>query len=228
MPEGERAIVLLYHRVAEAVGDPWTLAVSPINFATQMEAARAFGPVIRLGELRDAMTAGRVIDRSVCGTFDDGYADDLWHAKPILERYEVSATVFVATAAVSSVREFWWDELRRICLQTDRLRSLLSWRLPAVSSRLRWEMIPPSRRTRGNGIVAGAPGAIRIRRSGTSCIGPSMTCSIRCPPKNALPFRIVCWHGPGRSPEQPSGTDRRTLSSGELQRLFDGLVEAAP
>ena len=54
-------------------------------------------------------------------TFDDGYADVLHHAKPLLERHSVPATVFVATGAIGQRREFWWDELGGLFLQPGTL-----------------------------------------------------------------------------------------------------------
>jgi peptidoglycan/xylan/chitin deacetylase (PgdA/CDA1 family) len=61
-------------------------------------------------------TRKRIPDNSVCVTFDDGYADNFWNAKPILEKFHVPATVFVTTGYVDSEREFWWDDLERIIL----------------------------------------------------------------------------------------------------------------
>jgi peptidoglycan/xylan/chitin deacetylase (PgdA/CDA1 family) len=58
-------------------------------------------------------------------TFDDGYADNLLHAAPLLERYEVPATVFVTTGRLGEDGEFWWDDLERMLLRPGRLpRSL--------------------------------------------------------------------------------------------------------
>ena len=54
-------------------------------------------------------------------TFDDGYANNLYQAKPLLEKYQIPATVFVATDYLEKPREFWWDELERIILQTAKL-----------------------------------------------------------------------------------------------------------
>jgi peptidoglycan/xylan/chitin deacetylase (PgdA/CDA1 family) len=57
--------------------------------------------------------------KSVAVTFDDGYADNLHVAKPLLEKYDIPATVFICTGYMG--REFWWDELERLVTgsQTD-------------------------------------------------------------------------------------------------------------
>lgn len=74
--------------------------------------------------------AGRVSNRSVPAysvavTFDDGAADNLHQARPLLERYECPATVFVATGYVDSGHEFWWDLLEGIFLRPGLLPETL-------------------------------------------------------------------------------------------------------
>jgi peptidoglycan/xylan/chitin deacetylase (PgdA/CDA1 family) len=49
-------------------------------------------------------------------TFDDGYADNFEQALPILEEFQVPATIFVSTGWVDTTDEAWWDELERIFL----------------------------------------------------------------------------------------------------------------
>jgi peptidoglycan/xylan/chitin deacetylase (PgdA/CDA1 family) len=71
-------------------------------------------------------------------TFDDGYADNLHNAKPLLERYDVPATVFVSTGYVKSQREFWQDELDKIFLQPGRLPDILQLAVDGQS--YRWEL----------------------------------------------------------------------------------------
>jgi peptidoglycan/xylan/chitin deacetylase (PgdA/CDA1 family) len=67
-------------------------------------------------------------------TFDDGYVDNLTEAKPVLERHEAPATVFVVSEYVGSGQRFWWDELERICLAPSQLPHRLELR---VGSKIR-------------------------------------------------------------------------------------------
>jgi peptidoglycan/xylan/chitin deacetylase (PgdA/CDA1 family) len=116
---GAGAMVLLYHRVAELDRDPQLLSVSPERFDEQMRMiARAYQP-ISLRYLASCVRHGGIPSRAVVVTFDDGYEDNLTFAKPILERYKVPATVFVASGVVDSDREFYWDKLEDIFL-SDR------------------------------------------------------------------------------------------------------------
>jgi len=116
-----RTIILLYHRVISLPNDPQKLCVSPENFATHLSIiCRHFHP-ISLQELCSNLRDGRVTNRGIVITFDDGYADNLLHAKPILEKYGVPATVFTVYDWVDSQREFFWDDLARILLTTPDL-----------------------------------------------------------------------------------------------------------
>ena len=115
------ALILAYHRVGDKGSDPWSLCVSPQHFAQQLEAlCRRYSPV-SLQRLSAALRSHQQLSRSVVITFDDGYADNLHQAKPLLERYNIPATVFVISRYVGSEREFWWDEMERLILQPDIL-----------------------------------------------------------------------------------------------------------
>jgi peptidoglycan/xylan/chitin deacetylase (PgdA/CDA1 family) len=66
-------------------------------------------------------------------TFDDGYADNLYNAKPLLEHYDIPATVFVITGYIGREREFWWDELDRLFLRPDTLPEELDLSVKGVT-----------------------------------------------------------------------------------------------
>jgi peptidoglycan/xylan/chitin deacetylase (PgdA/CDA1 family) len=111
------ARILMYHRVAEVAVDPWELCVTPQHFAEHLEVLSKFARVVSLSQLTQELDAGKSIDRSIAITFDDGYGDNLLTAKPILEKSDLPATIFVANGYVEQQREYWWDELERLFFQ---------------------------------------------------------------------------------------------------------------
>ncbi len=123
------AIILLYHRVARLKLDPQLLAVTPDHFAQHMEVLRTRYRPTRLLDLRGSLGYGRPGVPRVAITFDDGYADNLHEARPVLARCGVPATVFVSSGMLSSDREFWWDALERVLLLAPQLPARLALRI---------------------------------------------------------------------------------------------------
>jgi peptidoglycan/xylan/chitin deacetylase (PgdA/CDA1 family) len=105
-------LILLYHRVAEMGSDPWALCVSPCHFAEHLEVLQKLGCTVRLQQLNQTLQSGKRPERQVAITFDDGYADNLHLGKPLLESYEIPATIFLATGYMVQEREFWWGRIK--------------------------------------------------------------------------------------------------------------------
>ncbi|AFZ13623.1 polysaccharide deacetylase [Crinalium epipsammum PCC 9333] len=124
-----KALILMYHRVGEVDIDPWALCVTPENFAEHLEVLQKDYHPLSLTELVKAHQGGKLPNRSVAITFDDGYADNLHQAKPLLNRYGIPATVFVSTGYLGQQREFWWDELERLVLAPGQLPEKLSLKI---------------------------------------------------------------------------------------------------
>ncbi len=120
-----QVVILLYHRVVELGSDPQWLSVSPERFAEHLQIIRSRYPVMSLRSLVDRMMSGNLPRRAVVITFDDGYADNFYMAKPLLEQYEIPATVFVTAGSVGKSEEFWWDDLDRILLQPGTLPAMI-------------------------------------------------------------------------------------------------------
>jgi peptidoglycan/xylan/chitin deacetylase (PgdA/CDA1 family) len=111
-------VVLCYHRVASLERDPQLLAVTPEHFAEQLAYLSDHSEPVPLEEI---FRPERSALPRVAVTFDDGYADNLIVAKPLLEEQRVPATIFICTGNLGTRREFWWDELERIVLEPETL-----------------------------------------------------------------------------------------------------------
>lgn len=131
-------VILMYHRVAPLSVDPWDLNVTPEYFDQHMAALNKHTQPISLVELGNALASGKVPERFSVVTFDDGYYNNLQHAKPILEKHNVPATVFVSTGYTDSQREFWWDELESVVLLPDALPARLQ--LELLGKRYTWDL----------------------------------------------------------------------------------------
>ena len=133
------ALILLYHRVADVLSDPWGLAVTPQHFAEQMAVLRQRAHPMPLAEMARALQQGAPLPRrAVAVTFDDGYADNLLQAQPILERFGVPATIFLVSGSLGCAQEFWWDALDRMLLQPGQLPQTLH--LAFGAERCRWNL----------------------------------------------------------------------------------------
>lgn len=94
---GQPVVVLTYHRVAVLRDDPEQLAVSSDRFRRQLEFLRSNYPILRFDE-----PWGKPERMSFVITFDDGYADNLTAALPILREFDCPAAFFIC--AGGSVR----------------------------------------------------------------------------------------------------------------------------
>jgi len=121
-----KALVLMYHRIADLTTNPWQMGVSPCNFEQQLKVLQTKYKLISVADLITQLSQKSITPNTVCITFDDGYSDNYLAAKPLLEKYETPATFFISTHYVEQQKSFWWDELERIILSSKRLPSILS------------------------------------------------------------------------------------------------------
>lgn len=130
----KHGLILGYHRINRLPWDPFRLAVSPESFAQQLKILQKHANVIPLHELVEARASGEIPPRSVAITFDDGYADYLSVAQPLLQQAGLPSTLFISTGYLG--REFWWDTLTSLVssinpanpLTVDAGGSTFEWR----------------------------------------------------------------------------------------------------
>ncbi len=133
-----KALVLMYHRVEQVDCDPWEMNVMPNHFAAHMEVLNKSWQPVALITLAQACREGRIPDRAVVITFDDGYSDNLHNAKPWLNKFAIPATVFITTGHIGTKEDFWWDELERLLLTPGELPAVLE--LPVRDRSWRWNL----------------------------------------------------------------------------------------
>jgi len=136
--------ILAYHRV-DSIGsksgtlDPTLLSATPDQFARQIHFLSENYSLLSLDDLLSALGPGRALPpRSVMVTFDDGYRDFLDNAWPVLQHWQIPATLFVATDYLAGDgRGFWWDRLYTAIASTAEqelhLPELGNW--PLVNAR---------------------------------------------------------------------------------------------
>ena len=102
--------ILTFHRINDE-GDPFLPAMPTAVFAARMEHIARHYVVLTVEELTERLQRGRLPRRAVALAFDDGYRDNLTHAAPILARYGLPATIFVATGYIGTPELPWFDRL---------------------------------------------------------------------------------------------------------------------
>ena len=124
--------ILIYHRV---VPEPDPLVPDQVcasEFDWQLAALNRWFTVLPLREAAARLRDGTLPRRSACVTFDDGYADNVTLALPMLRRHGVPATFFVATgfidggtmwndSVIETVRRVEGDTLDARCAGLDML-----------------------------------------------------------------------------------------------------------
>lgn len=123
-----RFAILMYHQVAlpESQAEA-KYACPPALFARHMRFLKRHHPVVSLAAARRHLDGGgELSDNAVVVTFDDGFRNNYTEALPILRRYEIPATLFLAAGLVGETNRWMaggdfperamvtWDEVREM------------------------------------------------------------------------------------------------------------------
>jgi len=113
-----RVVILTYHRVVSdhMVRDEHIqpgMYVRGQSFEAHIAYLRRRFTIISLDELLDLWGTNRLkSNQSYCViTFDDGWKDNYQFAFPVLIKYRVPATIFLATEFIGTARWFWPDQM---------------------------------------------------------------------------------------------------------------------
>ncbi|KKO49374.1 polysaccharide deacetylase [Arsukibacterium sp. MJ3] len=115
--------ILIYHQVL-ATADPMRPSEPTAEvFDWHMRLLRDYFTPLSLDEALAHLQKNTLPANAVCVTFDDGYLNNLTVAQPILAKYNIPATVYIATA-FSNGNNMWNDRVMH--LFADKQRQQLS------------------------------------------------------------------------------------------------------
>jgi len=114
----KRLRILCYHGVVEdrVAGQDWVphYFVTASAFEQQLQYLQQHAQVLPLSESVTRLRDGSLPPRCVSLTFDDGYANNLFLAYPLLRKYRMPATIFLSSAYIESGELFPFVKLHLI------------------------------------------------------------------------------------------------------------------
>jgi peptidoglycan/xylan/chitin deacetylase (PgdA/CDA1 family) len=136
------ATILMYHSIPSAHEAQWmdpSNCMSAKIFERQMKFLSQRRRVISLDQLIQQLQKGEPIRRgTVVITFDDGYRNNFTVAAPILAKYNLPATLYLATGYLNAQRNQWIDTLyaafgassrQQLNLSSQKDQRLQDWNL---------------------------------------------------------------------------------------------------
>lgn len=114
----KRLIVLIYHRVLDQSDFMRPDEVDREAFAWQMDLLANYFNVLSVDDALARLKDNTLPARSICITFDDGYADNFYNALPILKERNLPACFFVASGYLDGGR-MWNDTIIEAIRQTN-------------------------------------------------------------------------------------------------------------
>ena len=113
------ATILTYHSVIEdpLEFDIWT-HMNLSLFEEHMQILSNESEVVSLNELTHRILKGKIRGNIVAVTFDDGFRNNYTTAYPILKKYNIPATIFLATDYVNNNNLFWPERISYSLIKT--------------------------------------------------------------------------------------------------------------
>ena len=120
-------LILTYHRIVEnknqTNSEINSISVTTETFEKQIKLLKKKFNIVSIDEI---LKIDNKFRKNLAITFDDGYKDNLTNAVPILEKYDVPATIYVTTRFLENKWDMWWYEIEKIIWQKDKLDFILT------------------------------------------------------------------------------------------------------
>ena len=126
-------LVLLYHRIQKP-RDPFEVAVSPAHFEGHLRFLEKYFQVISTNKALTWIRKKKIPEKPLAViTFDDGYRDNLETAYPLLKKYSLPATIFLAVGSIGNEEPMWTSRVETL-FRNARVRELSLQTLSAPRS----------------------------------------------------------------------------------------------
>jgi peptidoglycan/xylan/chitin deacetylase (PgdA/CDA1 family) len=123
-PTGQsaRLSILIFHRVLPEPDPLFPSELDSDRFDTVVSWLNQWFNLLPLEHAVDSLIDGNMPARAACITFDDGYADNVTTALPIIKKHKVPATFFIATGYLNGGR--MWNDTIIETVRSTELRSV--------------------------------------------------------------------------------------------------------
>lgn len=123
-------VVLFYHRVADTDPTDWTISRS--GFAAQLDWLQKHFELLSMDQVHRRLEMGFNDRPAVAITFDDGYAENMDFALPLMAERKIPCMYYVATSFVLNQTFFPHDDALNLQLHPNSvgdLKQILAWGL---------------------------------------------------------------------------------------------------
>jgi peptidoglycan/xylan/chitin deacetylase (PgdA/CDA1 family) len=151
------AAVLTFHRLVEMDTDILckgpTVHTPVMVFEALIRRLTRYYRVASLGEIVSHLASGEPFESDTLAiVFDDGYEDNFRLGLPILKRYKVPATIFLATGFIDNKEPLWLDRVE-LALRRTRCEQLDTAEFTNATPALRLPLATRRERERANFLV---------------------------------------------------------------------------
>jgi peptidoglycan/xylan/chitin deacetylase (PgdA/CDA1 family) len=112
--------IINYHRIEDDDFDPLALNIKIEQFERQIRYLKKNYDIISLEDAVSLLGREKIPGHLMVVTFDDGYRNNYTNAFPILEAYEVPATIFLTVGSIGAGQMLWYDLIANAFKKTKK------------------------------------------------------------------------------------------------------------
>ncbi len=112
-----KPLILMYHRITD---EAYCAGLAPAEFEKHLAYVSKYFRVVSIEQLLQEQASNQVKPYTLALTFDDGHADFFHHAWPLLQRYNLPASLYVTTGFIDRDYWLWPDHLKYIIIHNQQ------------------------------------------------------------------------------------------------------------